>query len=79
MRPKQLRLVVTFFSTTAAMAMERYCTEHQLPGRMIPVPREITASCGLAWSAPPDAEEVIRRAAEETGADVEGYYQLMIV
>ena len=51
MRERTLKLVVTFPSTTAAMAMEKHCKAGGAPGRLIPVPREITAGCGMAWMA----------------------------
>ena len=38
MREKELRLVVTFHTTADAMAMEKACREHDVPGRLIPVP-----------------------------------------
>ena len=41
MRKKELKLVVTFHTTTDAMAMEKACKEAGAPGRLIPVPREI--------------------------------------
>ena len=46
MRPKELRIVVTFETTTAAMAFESEAKKRQIGGRLIPVPREITAGCG---------------------------------
>lgn len=49
MREKKNYMVLTFRTTTEAMAMEKKCGEHRIPGRLIPVPREITAGCGLAW------------------------------
>ena len=55
MRKKEERFVVTFATTTGAMAMERACQAAGLPGRLIPVPRSITAGCGMCWSAPPSA------------------------
>lgn len=48
-RPKKAYMVLAFSTTTAAMAMEKRCLENKIPGRLIPVPREITAGCGLAW------------------------------
>lgn len=48
-RQKKPYMVLTFSTTTAAMSMEKKCREKQIPGRLIPVPREITAGCGLAW------------------------------
>lgn len=60
MRKKSLSLIITFDTTAQAMAAEKYCIEHQLPGRLIPVPREITAGCGVAWKASPgDQEQLI--------------------
>ena len=49
MREKRPALVITFPTTTDAMGMERLCRDGALPGRLIPVPREISAGCGLAW------------------------------
>ena len=60
MRPKTLKLVVTFHTTAAAMAMEALCKEQSLPGRLIPTPRELTADCGMAWRAPPETEKSLR-------------------
>ena len=49
MREKQLRLIVTFNTTTGVMAMEKACKSENIPGRLIPVPRQISAGCGLSW------------------------------
>ena len=49
MREKKLWLVITFHTTAAAIAMEKLCRAKGLPGRLIPVPRELTADCGMAW------------------------------
>ena len=57
MRPKTLKLVITFHTTAAAMAMEEFCKEENVPGRLIPVPRELTADCGMAWCAPVEAAD----------------------
>ena len=67
MRQKKPALVITFSSTTAAIRMEAFCLENNLPGRMIPVPREITAGCGLAWKAPTDAQEQLLQSLTQAG------------
>ena len=59
MLQKKLCLVVTFDATAAAMAAEKYCLERGVPGRLIPVPREITAGCGLAWKAEAEQEKLM--------------------
>ena len=68
MRQKQLALVITFRATTHAMAAEQLCTDQNLPGRLIPVPREITAGCGLSWKAQPEDREQLLHAL--TAADM---------
>ena len=52
-RVRRSALVVTFPSTSAAMACEELAGARGLPGRMIPVPGEVSAGCGLAWKAAP--------------------------
>ena len=51
MKEKKLWLVITFHTTAAAIAMEKLCRAKGLPGRLIPVPRELTADCGMSWRA----------------------------
>ena len=48
---KEMKLVITFHTTTDAMAMEQACKAAGADGRIIPVPRAISAGCGLAWCA----------------------------
>ena len=62
MRKKQPTLVITFATTTQAMAMEKFCHAQGLPGRLIPVPREITAGCGLSWKADPADRDALEAA-----------------
>ena len=57
MRKKEPKLIITFHTTAEAIAMEKLCKENQKSGRMIPVPREISAGCGLAWCCEPDMEQ----------------------
>lgn len=51
MRKKELKIVVTFHTTADAMAMEKACKQHQSEGKLIPVPRQLSAGCGISWSA----------------------------
>ena len=75
---KQERVVFTFYTTTDAMAMESLCKEKNLGGRMIPVPGEITADCGLAWCAEHQSEDILTNALCAAGIPVQGVYRLMI-
>ena len=78
MRAKELRLVITFHTTAQAMAAERFCKEQKFAGRLIPVPRRITAGCGLAWSAPPEASRELMARLEAAGIGWEGWQELVI-
>ena len=59
MREKKEKLVVSFLTTTQAMAAEKYCLKNQIPGRIIPLPSEISAECGIAWCTEPEEEEIV--------------------
>ena len=78
MREKRLYLVITFHTTSAAMAMESLCAQKGLPGRLIPVPREITAGCGMAFRAEIEQEQSLLDAAKAADIQVDGVYKLMI-
>lgn len=67
MRQKKPTLIITFATTTQAMAMEKFCMENGLPGRIIPVPREITAGCGLSWKAKPEEQQLLTEKLTEVG------------
>ena len=49
MRKKELKAVVTFHTTAEAMKFEKACKMENVKGRLITVPREISAGCGFAW------------------------------
>ena len=53
LRKKKPAFIIAFDATTQAMATDKLCAKNGLPGRLIPVPREITAVCGFAWKAAP--------------------------
>ena len=69
MRKKTPKAVVTFASTSDAMAVEAAARETGLPGRMIPIPSEVSAGCGLAWRIEP--EEYARHKDDLLNASVE--------
>ena len=67
MLKKSPTLIITFATTTQAMAMEKFCAQQNLPGRLIPVPRQITAGCGLSWKARPEEKDLLISALTEAG------------
>ena len=78
MRQKAETCVVTFRTTAGAMAMEAACREEGLPGRLIPVPRSVTAGCGLCWTASPESREVLEELVMKKHLDVDGIYAIIL-
>ena len=78
MRKKELKLVVTFHTTADAMAMEKACKEHKVPGRIIPVPRVISAGCGLAWCAELNERDQITDIMKQVGIQEEDMHECMV-
>ena len=70
------RLIIAFPSTTQAIKMETRCREKGMPGRLIPLPREISAGCGMAWMAEPDQEQDLKMLIGKEGIMTEGFYIL---
>ena len=44
-------IVITFDTTTDAMMMEDFAKAGDFGGRLIPIPNQISAGCGLAFEA----------------------------
>lgn len=61
MGKRQPRIVVTFHTTTEAIAMRQSAAQAGLRGRLVPIPRQLSAGCGLAWSEPADNEDELMR------------------
>lgn len=78
MRKKVLRLVVTFHVTADAMTMERTCKAQGVPGRLIPVPRTISAGCGLAWCAELSERERLVEIMRGVGIMEEDIHECMV-
>ena len=78
MKEKVLTTVVTFETTTQAIAMERECKKNKFTGRLIPVPREISASCGLSWAVEAEQEKCLTQVELEFEDEIEGKWLLDI-
>lgn len=68
--------MITFSTTTAAMAMEKRAQEMEIFGRLIPLPSEISAGCGLSWKTKPEEKEKMLVFLEEEKLKWEAMYEL---
>lgn len=64
-------MVVTFHTTAEAIAMETACKNGGAAGRLIPVPRQISSGCGLAFCAPAEEEKRLLEFMNQTGLHYE--------
>lgn len=75
---KERKLIITFHTTTEAMAMEKTCKEMGAEGRIIPVPRTISSGCGLAWCAKPESEAALLELMQQHGITPQGVQECMV-
>lgn len=78
MRKKERKLVVTFHTTADAMAMEQVCREQKAEGRLIPVPRSISAGCGLAWCAGLECRDALKELMQSAGIQEEVMHECLV-
>ena len=65
-----MKCLATFDVTSMALMFEKQCRAAGYEVRVIPVPRQISASCGLACSYPCDKENEIMRVCDEKSIEI---------
>ena len=75
---KTEKLVITFYTTTDAMAMEHLCKGNRADGRIIPVPGSISADCGLAWCAKNESEDTLLELMIRHNITPQGIYHCLV-
>ena len=78
MNKKDLKVVITYQTTTDAMAMEKMSKNNEISGRLIPVPRKISAGCGLAWCAKVEESEKILGFIHEKNLNYDQVYEICL-
>ena len=63
-------------ATSQAMAAEVLFRRAGLPGRMIPVPSQIAAGCGLVWKALPQGRDALCTALDAAAVGHSGCFLL---
>ncbi len=69
-------VVITFPSSHYAFQAEKACQEAGIPLLLIPLPREISADCGVAMLISPKLQERATEVLAQTGAAPSGTYQI---
>ena len=75
---KKLCLVISFNKTIDAMTVEEYCLKNNISGRLIPLTKEISAGCGLAWKCEIDKKDEMIKTLKELNINYDKIVELMI-
>ena len=51
MLKRELKLIVTFHTSSEAMATEKACKDASIKGQLISAPRNLTSDCGISYAA----------------------------
>lgn len=78
MLEKKICLVISFNKTTDAMSVEDYCLKNAVGGRLIPLPKEISAGCGLAWKCDISQVGEMKKVFSELKIDIDKMTELVI-
>ena len=68
--------VVTFHITQHALAFEKKMLENKLDVRLMPVPRQVSSSCGTAARVDCNMKEDILKFCEENHMEIEGFFEI---
>ena len=71
-----MKCIATFNVTSMAIMFERACRKASLDVKVVPVPRQLSASCGLACSYDCHDEDNIRSLCEKKNIEVVEYHHL---
>ena len=52
------------------MAAEKLFKEQDIPGRLVIIPRELSAGCGMAWRSQPDQKQRLVQVAQDHDLDL---------
>lgn len=78
MLEKEKKLVITFSMQDDVMAFNRYCKENNLPGKVIHIPMNLTAGCGLSFETDLEYKNQIEKIFNENKLFYEGIYEVEI-
>lgn len=56
-----MEYLATFYTHYGAMRFHKHCKENEIPAKMMPVPRELSSSCGVCVCLNADTAPQIHR------------------
>lgn len=65
------KLYVIFYTSSEAMATEFVCKENKIDGKLVPVPRQISAGCGISFESREENFEILKNLLEKEDIEYE--------
>jgi len=66
-------IIVTFDKTRDAIQAEKLCKTNEIAYKIIPVPRSVSAKCGMAVEIDDKNKEVLLKALDDKGIESRNY------
>lgn len=74
---KTKKIIISFHSLSDALKLEKYCKLEKIKGRLIPIPREISAGCGMAWASEINLKENLLIIIDKYKIEYGEYFEIM--
>lgn len=78
MGAKVTTAVASFHTTTDALAFKEAAVHEGLSGRLAPIPRQLSAGCGIAWREPDCSAASLKTFATEHHLATEEVVELLL-
>ena len=71
-----MQCLATFETTHMALKFEKSCAKAGLDVRIVPVPRELSSSCGFACKFPCDQRDAVAEITAAKNIEVASYHEM---
>lgn len=71
---KKQYLIVTFFTTAGAMAMEAEAAKAGIAGKLISAPRNLSSDCGIAFRTDPKWRDALQAMIDQEKLEIEAIH-----
>lgn len=69
-------LYISFYTTSEAIATEKAAKRYQISGRLVPIPRNISAGCGMAFMTDIEHQDILYEILNQEDIEYEDFHIL---
>lgn len=78
MHKQQKSILISFPSLFYAIKMEKICSDNKIKGKLIPIPREISAGCGISWVSEINLKNNLKQLIDTNNILIEKIYEIIL-